>query len=138
MLAALLSFQPHMLAKSIASLSALKSWDPVPSAEYLGVVRYLAQLLQSAAVDHKVRAQLRAAFAPAGAAGSAAAVTAASVATSMAIEDAAEEGVGEQRSGDAQQTTQAQQNILSGLLGSWFPPGSFTQLKLIFLCTNAF
>jgi hypothetical protein len=114
-----LTFQPHLLAKSISSLSTLKSWDPVPTAEYLSVVRYLAQLLQSAAIDHRVRSQLRAAFAAGGGQQPA-------VGGDAAMDDAAEEPVLAAASGttDASLTSQSQQNVLSGLLNSWLPPGN--------------
>lgn len=65
---AVLSVQPHLLSKSISNLSSLKSWEPVATSEYLGIMRYLSQLLRAAGVDAKSKAQLRAAFAPAPAA----------------------------------------------------------------------
>jgi hypothetical protein len=122
-----LSFQPHLLGRSIASISALKSWDPVPSVEYLGVTRYLAQLLRSAAIDHKTRTQLRAAF------GSTNAVVAGAVGDA---EDVAEEPPAADRQAsatDSQQRAQSQQSLVNGLLNSWIPPGNSSLRSWILL-----
>jgi hypothetical protein len=111
-----LSFQPHLLGRSIASISALKSWEPVPSVEYLGVTRYLAQLLRSAAIDHKTKTQLRAAFG----------TSAAAVATPADADEAIEEPSAADRhasAADSQQRSQSQQSLVNGLLSSWIIPG---------------
>lgn len=92
---AVLNVQPHLLSKSISSLATLKTWEPVASAEYLGIMRYLSQLLRAAGVDTKSKAQLRAAFAPA--------------ATGVAAGETAEK--------------QNQQSIINSLVNSWIPPG---------------
>ena len=92
---ALLSVQPHLLTKSIASLSTLKTWEPVATTEYLGIMRFLSQLLRAAGVDAKSKTQLRAAFAPAAAA-------------STGAEPAEKNN---------------QQSIINALVNSWIPPG---------------
>lgn len=115
-----LSFQPHLLGRSIASISALKSWEPVPSAEYLGVTRYLTQLLRSAAIDHKTKTQLRATFG-----------TATAMATPAEAEEALEEPSAADRhvsATDSQQRSQSQQSLVNGLLNSWIPPGKYPVL----------
>lgn len=93
---AVLNVQPHLLSKSISSLATLKTWEPVASAEYLGIMRYLSQLLRAAGVDMKSKAQLRAAFAPAAATGASAGEPA---------------------------EKQNQQSIINSLVNSWIPPG---------------
>ena len=106
----MLSIQPQLLSKSIVSVGGtLKSWEPTPSAEYLGVVRYLCHLLQAAAVDGKVKAQLRLAFA----APTAAPAAGAPHASNVAAVDAK----------DAQSRKQHQQSAIMTLLNSWIPPG---------------
>lgn len=101
-----LSIQPHLLNKSISNISTLKSWDPVSSSEYLGIMRYLTQLLQAAAIDGKAKAQLRAAFAPAG----------------VVVGDAKSDGFEMAESGEATHK-QNPQGVLNALLNSWIPPG---------------
>jgi len=98
---ALLSVQPHLLSKSIASLATLKTWEPVATTEYLGIMRFLSQLLRAAGVDAKSKAQLRAAFAPF--------TTAAAAAASATTSDPAEKN--------------NQQVIINALVNSWVPPG---------------
>eukprot|EP01032_Pedospumella_encystans_P021407 gene21407-24283_t len=95
-LMALLSVQPHLLTKSIASLSTLKTWEPVATSEYLGIMRFLSQLLRAAGVDAKSKTQLRAAFAPA------------SSTASTAAEPVEKNN---------------QQSIINALINSWIPPG---------------
>ncbi len=92
---ALLSVQPHLLTKSIASLSTLKTWEPVATTEYLGIMRFLSQLLRSAGVDAKSKTQLRAAFAP--------------VAAASASGEPVEKN--------------NQQSLINALVNSWIPPG---------------
>lgn len=105
-----LSIQPHLLNKSISSISTLKSWDPVPSSEYLGIMRYLTQLLQAAAIDGRAKSQLRSAFALAGP-------------NSAVLKQEA----GEHAETDA--TQKNPQSVLNALLNSWIPPGTHCFVK---------
>ena len=102
-----LSYQPHLLPKSISNISGLKSWEPVASAEYLGVIRYLTQLLHSAAFDHRSKTQLRAAFSSTNSNGN-------SGDMEVVVVETAEEG---------QQQKQSRQNLVNNMLNSWIPPG---------------
>lgn len=114
---AVLAFQPHLLSKSIGSISALKSWDPVPSVEYLGVMRYLVQLLQAAAIDQKTKGSIRSAF---GAGAQAADVEAEDIEGKGAVQTPVPQQ-------DTSRQTEMHQRMISGLLSSWLPPGNNVQ-----------
>ena len=116
---AVLALQPHLLGKSIASLSVLKSWEPIPSTEYLSVVRYLSQLLHAAAIDHKSKAQLRAMF------GNGITSGTSTNSSSDTIEEVVDETLPSSgaTTEDMQQRSQAQQSLLNSLVNSWMPPG---------------
>ena len=105
-----LSYQPHLLPKSISNISGLKSWEPVASAEYLGVIRYLTQLLHAAAFDHRSKTQLRAAFSSTNSNGN-------SGDMEVVVVETAEEG---------QQQKQSRQNLVNNMLNSWIPPGKYS------------
>ena len=137
----ILSIQPHLLSKSIASIATLKSWEPVPSAEYLSVFRHMSLLLHSAAIDNKTKSNLRSAFAPS----AAAPLNVSDVSNSSATMTVDVDGQDrkQERGGvtaidgdsttavDQQNRKQSQVTIINNLLHSWIPPGMHTQNSAI-------
>jgi hypothetical protein len=135
-MAQILAMQPHLLGKSIASIaSTLKSWEPVNNSEYLGVLRYLSQLLQGSAVDAKHKASLRAAFS-ASSSSSSTSVSSSSRKT-QGFSDIMDDNEDESA---AQNKSQNQLNVIGNILNSWIPPGNNLAVCFLFIlfCFNCY
>jgi hypothetical protein len=138
-MAQILAMQPHLLGKSIASIaSTLKSWEPVNNSEYLGVLRYLSQLLQGSAVDAKHKATLRTAFSALSS--SSTSVSSSSSKTQVSSDNMDDDG----DESAAQNKSQNQLNVIGNILNSWIPPGnnpaffSFCSILIVYVFNVTF